>query len=142
MNRFPLTPTSRLQKINKQYFPDKPVPVTPKRELAPSIVEDIQALFILCAALAVFASSADFFIVGFGSSGLFFERRYDTDGNGTIRCSSQPKSLCNLCDAHFLVHDIEFSKEELHDAIASCGLHPEELDDLFTRCRAQNPRPR
>lgn len=54
LSMHPLTPTARLQKINKQYFPDKPLPTSPKRELDPHILEDIEALFALCAhALAI-----------------------------------------------------------------------------------------
>ncbi len=44
----PNTPTARLQSINKHYFPDKPLPVVPKRELDPQILGDIEALFTLC----------------------------------------------------------------------------------------------
>ncbi len=48
----PHTPTARLEKINKHYFPDKPLPKTPKRDLDPRIVDDIEALFTLCARAA------------------------------------------------------------------------------------------
>jgi hypothetical protein len=48
----PYTPTSRLQQINKQYFPNKPAPVASKRrELDPKILDEIEALFTLCAVL-------------------------------------------------------------------------------------------
>jgi hypothetical protein len=46
----PYTPTSRLQQINKQYFPNKPAPVAAKRDLDPKILDEIEALFTLCAA--------------------------------------------------------------------------------------------
>jgi hypothetical protein len=48
----PHTPTARLEKINLQYFPNKPLPEIPKRVLDPRIVDDIEALFTLCARAA------------------------------------------------------------------------------------------
>ncbi len=55
--------------------------------------------------------------------------RYDTDGSGSVRCFYQ-HIQCYF--AVFLTHSIA-SKQELREAIGSCCMDAEELEEFFAR---------
>jgi hypothetical protein len=141
----PNTPTARLQSINKHYFPDKPLPVVPKRELDPQILGDIEALFTLCvrcfmlcqsfrlhrvfsfcwhtSLLAVNPKPCKLTPAAFAGTTLTVVAAWGDPPHLPLAASF----LANTLKYH------DFSKDELRDAMGSCGLDIEELEDFFAR---------